>query len=104
MDNNYDASKRLLCKPWDGTQGAGFVRRFAPQFEAALHTIRDKYAPLYDHLSGTDPGVSPAHPHPGAAPAGTRSQATTVAEDQYIESERAYNLRSKKLFGLVRGH
>eukprot|EP00965_Chrysotila_dentata_P095605 3160108-Pleurochrysis_carterae.AAC.1 len=46
-------------------------------------------------------GASPAHPHPGAAPAGTRRQATTPAEDTYIESERAYNLRSKKLFGLI---
>eukprot|EP00965_Chrysotila_dentata_P030459 1014018-Pleurochrysis_carterae.AAC.1 len=73
MDSNYDASKRLLCEPWDGTQGAGSVRRFASQFEAALHTIQDKYASLYDHLFCIDPGASPAHPHPGAATAGTRS-------------------------------
>eukprot|EP00965_Chrysotila_dentata_P168521 5564807-Pleurochrysis_carterae.AAC.1 len=73
------------------TQGAEFVRRFAPtQFEAALHTIQDKYASLYYHLSGIDPEASPTHPHSGAAPAGTRSQATsTPAEDKYIESEDA---------------
>eukprot|EP00965_Chrysotila_dentata_P015712 520095-Pleurochrysis_carterae.AAC.1 len=94
MDNNYDASKLLLCEPWDGTQGAEFARRFVPQFEAALHTIQNKYASLYDHLSGTDPGASPSHPHSGAAPAGTRSQAATnSAEDKYIQSKRTYNLR-----------
>eukprot|EP00965_Chrysotila_dentata_P208613 6184800-Pleurochrysis_carterae.AAC.1 len=76
MDNNHKPSKRLLCKPTDGTQGAEFVRRFAPQFEATLHTIQDKYASLYGHLSGTGPASSPGHPHPGTAPAGTRSQAT----------------------------
>eukprot|EP00965_Chrysotila_dentata_P217012 6189720-Pleurochrysis_carterae.AAC.1 len=36
---------------------------------------------------------------PGSAPAGTRSQDSTLAEDKYIKSERAYNVRSKKLFG-----
>eukprot|EP00965_Chrysotila_dentata_P258260 6213163-Pleurochrysis_carterae.AAC.1 len=49
IDNNCDASKRLLCKPWDGMQGAEFLQRFAPQFEAAVHTIQDKYASLHDH-------------------------------------------------------
>eukprot|EP00965_Chrysotila_dentata_P157521 5203688-Pleurochrysis_carterae.AAC.1 len=89
MDDKCDASKHLLCESWDGTQGAEFVRLFAPQFEAPLHIT---------HLS------SPAYPHPGAVPAGARSQATTPAEDKYIESERAYKVRSKKLFGLLRGH
>eukprot|EP00965_Chrysotila_dentata_P094662 3130398-Pleurochrysis_carterae.AAC.2 len=41
---------------------------------------------------------------PGAAPAAICSQATALAENKNIESERAYNLRSKKLFGLVRRH
>eukprot|EP00965_Chrysotila_dentata_P059606 1977702-Pleurochrysis_carterae.AAC.2 len=80
----YDAFKRLLCEPWEGTQCAEFVLRFAPQFEAALHTIQDKYALLYDHLPGTDPGASPARPHPGTARAGTRSQATTPAEHKLL--------------------
>eukprot|EP00965_Chrysotila_dentata_P216570 6189453-Pleurochrysis_carterae.AAC.1 len=101
MDNNYDAPKRLLYEPWNGTQGAEFVRRFAPQLEAALHTIQ--YASLYVHLPGTDPGASPANPRPCAAPARTRSQATTPAEDKYIKSERAYNLRSKSFLALYAG-
>eukprot|EP00965_Chrysotila_dentata_P154839 5116733-Pleurochrysis_carterae.AAC.1 len=63
MHNNYDASKRLLSEPWDGTQGAKFLRRFAPDFERALHIIQDNYASLYDHLTGNDPGSSPANPH-----------------------------------------
>eukprot|EP00965_Chrysotila_dentata_P257820 6213015-Pleurochrysis_carterae.AAC.3 len=42
--------------------------------------------------------------HPGAAPVGTRSQATTPAEDKYIESECACIVRSNKLFGLILGH
>eukprot|EP00965_Chrysotila_dentata_P211418 6186450-Pleurochrysis_carterae.AAC.2 len=78
MENNYDASKRLLCKPWDGTHGAELPRRFASDFESALHTIQDKYASL------------------------TRSQATNQSEEKYVESERAYDLRSKKFFGLIR--
>eukprot|EP00965_Chrysotila_dentata_P256362 6212518-Pleurochrysis_carterae.AAC.2 len=73
------------------------------QFEAALHNIQDKYASLYDHLFGTDSGASPAHPNPGATPAGTCSQATTPAWDKYVRSKGAYNLGFKK-FGLIRKH
>eukprot|EP00965_Chrysotila_dentata_P243577 6205489-Pleurochrysis_carterae.AAC.2 len=72
-------------------------------FEAALHTIQDKYVFQDDHLSGLDPGASHAHPQ-GTAPAGTRSKANTLAGDKYIESERAYNLRSKMLLAIIRGH
>eukprot|EP00965_Chrysotila_dentata_P235127 6200579-Pleurochrysis_carterae.AAC.1 len=73
-----------VCSASHGTarKGFRFVPRFTPQFEAAPHTIQEKDASLYDHLSGTDPGASPsADPHPGAAWAGTQSQATTPAED-----------------------
>eukprot|EP00965_Chrysotila_dentata_P228494 6196633-Pleurochrysis_carterae.AAC.1 len=104
MDNNYDALKRLLCEPWDGTQGAEFLRRFAPDFEGALHTTQDKYSALYDHLTGNDPASSPVGPHVGTAPTGTRSQATNPSEEKYVESERDSYLRSKKLFGLIRLH
>eukprot|EP00965_Chrysotila_dentata_P045931 1526721-Pleurochrysis_carterae.AAC.1 len=103
MDNNYDAAKHFLCEPWDGTKGAEFLRRFAPNFEGALHTIQDKYASLYDHLTGNDPGSSPANPHVGTAPTGTRSQATNPRREVRGEQARFFS-RSKTLFGLIRMH
>eukprot|EP00974_Lingulodinium_polyedra_P123586 11187340-Lingulodinium_polyedra.AAC.1 len=46
---------KLLCEPWDGTQGDEFTQRFAPDFKRALHTVQDKFASLYSTLEGTDP-------------------------------------------------
>eukprot|EP00965_Chrysotila_dentata_P226634 6195530-Pleurochrysis_carterae.AAC.2 len=69
-----------------------------------LCTSSTSIATFYDRLSGTDPRASAARPYLGTALAGTRSQTTILAEDKYTESKRAYNLRSKKLFGLMRGH
>jgi hypothetical protein len=101
--SDFDSAKpRLLCEPWDGSQGAAFLQRFAPDFEGALHTVQDRFASLYDHLHELDPG-STNNPHPGTAPHGRGAQATP-ADDKYLESERAYNLRSRKLYGLIRQH
>eukprot|EP00965_Chrysotila_dentata_P211787 6186641-Pleurochrysis_carterae.AAC.1 len=67
------------CEPWDGKQCADFARRFAAQFQAALHIIQDKYASLCVHLPSINLGASPAHPHPGIEllVLGFRSLATT---------------------------
>eukprot|EP00965_Chrysotila_dentata_P238202 6202355-Pleurochrysis_carterae.AAC.2 len=59
MNNNFDVLKRLICELWAGTQGARFVRHFAPQREATLRIFQHKYANLYDHLSGTDSSSYP---------------------------------------------
>eukprot|EP00965_Chrysotila_dentata_P224100 6193980-Pleurochrysis_carterae.AAC.4 len=86
-------------------QGAEFVCCFAPQFEAALGTIQDKYVSLYDHLSGTNPEASIVRPHPRAALAGARSQATTSTSRGQVHEERTRTwMRSNRLFGVIRGH
>eukprot|EP00965_Chrysotila_dentata_P103255 3408408-Pleurochrysis_carterae.AAC.1 len=80
----YKKTLPIVCAASHGTARKAlhdFVQRYAPQFEAALPIIQDKHACPYGQLSGTHPGAGPTHPHPGAAPAGTRSQATTPAED-----------------------
>eukprot|EP00965_Chrysotila_dentata_P254137 6211776-Pleurochrysis_carterae.AAC.2 len=69
--------------------------------KAALHTIQDKHASQYNNPSPcTDPEALPAHPHPGTAPAGTRSQTATLAADKYIKSKCAYDQRTKQLLVL----
>eukprot|EP00965_Chrysotila_dentata_P247901 6208028-Pleurochrysis_carterae.AAC.1 len=69
---------------------------------SSYHT--DEYASLYNHLTGNDPGSSLGNPHVGTAPTGTSSQATNLSEVKDVESEHAYYLRSRKLFGLIRLH
>ena len=87
---DYDSRKYPCCAPWDGMQGPEFTRRFAPEFKNALHMHQDGYNSLHDHLLGIDVGGpnGPAHPGGGAAP----------------PSIRAFDLRSKKLYGLIVQH
>ena len=86
---DYDAKKFPCCAPWDGTQGAPFTRRFAPQFKASLHNFQDGYSSLHAHLDGTDIGGQNGPAHPGGAPG--------------VTSLRAFELRSSRLYGLIGG-
>ena len=84
-DDEKSIGPRLLCKTWDGKQGDEFeLLRFKPDFIGGLHTVRDKYSTLYEHLNRTDYGSGPRYPHPGVAP--TR---LAPGDKEYRDSERA---------------
>eukprot|EP00965_Chrysotila_dentata_P199293 6179293-Pleurochrysis_carterae.AAC.2 len=61
MDNNCDASKRA-CSASHGT-----ARKALSFYDVLLHSLKP--------LCTVSRTKSPAHPHPGAAPAGTRTRA-----------------------------
>ena len=76
----YDTRKYVICKPWFGRKGPEYSRRFRPEFIGGLHAHADRFASLYDHVMGADPGGTPLIGDPNPNPhTGTP---TVMAESQ----------------------
>ena len=95
---SYDSRKYKCCAPYYGKKGPEFTRRFRPEFIGALHSFPDKFATLYDHITGADPGGTP----PGAA--GPNAHPGNPGTNIHTESTMALTSRSKALYSLIWTH